>query len=113
MQSEFSFEAKVWLYPGMQTAWHFVSVPKPLSEEIKERSTIRGVGQSTKRRGWGSVPVQVTIGKSTWKTAVFPDKRSGSYLLPLKAKIRSAEDVFNGDTVFVLIQLAYPRQPQK
>jgi len=98
MKSKFAFKANVWLYTAMQGAWHFVTVPKALSAEIKQ-----GFGKFS--RGWGSLPVEVTIGKSTWKTSIFPDKKSASYLLPLKAKVRSDENIFNGDTISVSIKL--------
>lgn len=67
--------------------WHFASVPKKQSEEIKKNETVK--------RGWGSIPVQVTVGKTSWKTSIFPDKRSGSYLLPIKAEVRRKEHIFS------------------
>ena len=84
-------KAKVWLYPG-NSAWHFASVPKDISEKMKKK-----YGSSAK--GWGSLPVNAKIGASTWKTSIFPDKRSGTYLLPLKAGIRKKEEIFDGDTI--------------
>lgn len=50
-------------------------------------------------KGWGSLPVLVTIGKTTWQTSIFPDKQSGSYVLPLKAKVRQAEGISDKDMV--------------
>jgi hypothetical protein len=47
----------------------------------------------------------VTIGKTKWKTSVFPDKRSGTYLLPLKAEVRKKEGIFSEDTVSLTIEL--------
>lgn len=72
--------------------WHFISVPKKQSEEIKKSF-------GTPKRGWGSIPVTVTIGKTTWKTSIFPDKQSGGYLLPLKATVRKKEQIFSEDSV--------------
>ncbi len=51
------------------------------------------------RRGFGSVRVEATIGKTSWKTSIFPDSRSGTYLLPLKASVRRAEDLVDGDEI--------------
>lgn len=82
----------VWLYSGETSSWHFLSVPKKESLAIKE-----AFGASAK--GWGSLPVVAQIGKTAWKTSIFPDKRSGSYLLPLKAKVRAQEGLFDGDRV--------------
>ena len=72
--------------------WHFLMVSKKESDEIKKHF-------GTKKRGWGSLPVAVTLGKTNWKTSIFPDKKSGTYLLPLKADIRRKEEVAQGDTV--------------
>lgn len=78
--------------------WHFVSVPKKQSVEIK-----KSFGMP--KRGWGSIPVAVTIGKTTWKTSIFPDKQSGGYLLPLKAGVRKKEQIFSEDTISFTIQI--------
>ncbi len=40
-----------------------------------------------------------TIGATQWKTSVFPDKKAGAYLLPIKAKVRTAEHIAAGNTV--------------
>lgn len=90
-------KGKVWLYPGDMAAWHFVNVEKKISEEIK---AMRGKSA----RGFGSIPVRVTIGKTTWDTSIFPDKQSGTYLLPLKASVRRAETIDAGDAIaFTLV----------
>ena len=63
--SPYRMRAKVWLYPGM-AGWHFVTLPKQRAEEITERFGER-------KRGFGSLRVEVTIGRTTWKTSIFPD----------------------------------------
>jgi hypothetical protein len=87
----FNIKAEVWIYPGM-AGWHFVTLPKKQGAEIK---TLFG----KMAKGWGSLPVTVTLGKTSWKTSIFPDKRSGSYLLPLKAEVRKKERVTVGAIV--------------
>lgn len=89
--------AKVWLYPGM-AAWHFITLPQKESEAIKELF-------SEMKRGWGSLPVKVTIGKTIWKTSIFPDKKAGAYLLPLKAEVRKKEKISEGDTIEVVLEI--------
>lgn len=92
----YTITAKLWIYPGEQVNWHFLTVPKKESTEIT--NTYGSV-----RRGWGSLPVTVAIKKSVWQTSVFPDKKSGTYLLPVKAKIRTETGIESGDSVrFVL-----------
>lgn len=94
----YAFTALVWLYPGKNASWHFVTVPKDITKQIEAQYT-------KPKRGWGSIPVKVTIGTSTWKTSIFPDKKRGSYLLPLKAAVRKKEDLGPGDKPEVQITL--------
>lgn len=89
--------SRILVYPGM-AAWRFLVLPKKEGEEIREK-----FGKHAK--GWGSLPVTVTIGKTAWDTSIFPDKRAGTYLLPLKAKVRKVEEIFDDDTVTFTIVL--------
>ena len=94
----FKFRAKVWIYPGMKGAWHFASVPKKESVEIKK---IFGALAG----GWGSLPVDVTIGKTRWKTSIFPDKKSKTYILPLKSGVRKKEKICEGEVARCVIAI--------
>jgi hypothetical protein len=49
------------------------------------------------------VKVEARIGFYSWKTSIFPDKKSGCYLLPLKAEVRKALQISDGDEVFVTL----------
>lgn len=80
LKNKYTMRATVWLSPGL-TSWHFVTLPKRQSAEIKEHFGVM-------HRGWGSLPVVVTIGKTSWRTSIFPDRKAGAYLLPLKAEVR-------------------------
>ncbi|TXI99795.1 MAG: DUF1905 domain-containing protein, partial [Neisseriales bacterium] len=42
-----------------------------------------------------------TIGVSQWETSVFPDKKSGSYLLPLKKSVREANLLEDGSSITI------------
>ncbi len=94
---QFKFKTKVWLYSG-KASWHFVSLPKGLSRDLK-----KWFGEEA--RGWGSLPVEVEIGKSKWKTSIFPDSKSGCFLLPLKASVRKVENVKLGMRVVIGIRI--------
>lgn len=93
----YAAKAKVWLYPGA-AGWHFVTLLRPLAKRIKAR-------HGAKARGWGSLPVRVTIGKTSWTTSIFPDAKEGTYLLPLKAEVRKKERVGHGDVLKVKIEV--------
>ena len=96
-KTTYRVRSKVFQYPGM-AGWHFIGLPKKQSEEIKKSF-------ATKTRGWGSLPVVVTLGKTSWKTSIFPDKKSGTYLLPLKADVRKKEGIMHADTVTFMINI--------
>ena len=91
------FKAKIWLYQG-QGAWHFITVPKNLSADIRKK-------HGAQARGWGSLPVTVTIGKTTWQTSIFPESKSATYLLPIKAHVRNAEGVQLDDVVQCMLRV--------
>ena len=95
--AQFEFEAEVWLYEG-DAAWHFITVPADVSDEIEAHTT-------EKRRGFGSVRVHVTIGATTWSTSVFPDSKRGAYVLPVKAEVRRREGLSAGSPVAVSVDL--------
>ena len=79
-------------------AWHFLWVPKKQSARIKE--VFGGM-----KRGFGSLRVIVTVGKMKWKTSIFPDSKTGTYLLPLKSEVRKKEKIKQGDTVSFQIEI--------
>jgi hypothetical protein len=97
-RKQFKLQANVWLHPGENASWHFVTVPKKESTQITKQF-------KSMKKGWGSLPVEVKIGKTVWTTSIFPDSKSGTYLLPLKAKIRRTEGIEEGDTVSVTLTI--------
>ncbi len=94
---QYSMRGKVWLYPGVAT-WHFLTLPKTKSKEI---TTLFG----NIKRGWGSLPVIVRIGTTSWRTSIFPDSKAGAYLLPLKAEVRKKVGIASGDTITYVIEI--------
>ncbi|WP_278315106.1 DUF1905 domain-containing protein [Lolliginicoccus levis] len=93
------FDADLFLWRGDAVSWTFLRLPLDVAEEIHDQ-------QAGPRAGFGSVRVAVTIGSTTWHTSVFPDKPTGSFLLPIKKQVRAAEGVSEGDTVTVVLELA-------
>ncbi|HEX9615514.1 MAG TPA: DUF1905 domain-containing protein [Bacteroidota bacterium] len=91
--------SKLWLYPG-PGGWHFITLPKKQAAEI--RRLFRGVP-----RGWGSVRVTATIGTTTWKTSLFPEAKSKSYVLPVKADVRKKEAIGEGDMVGLKLDVPF------
>jgi hypothetical protein len=95
--NRFEIQAKVWVYAGVG-GWHFLTVPKKQSHMIKKAF-------ATLNQGWGSIPVTVTIGQTTWKTSIFPDTKMDSYQLPLKAEVRKKEKIGLGDKVIFTLEI--------
>lgn len=98
-EMRYDFKATIWLYEGNAT-WHFVTLPQATAKRV------RHVTQGSKRRGWGSVRVKVTIGETTWKTSIFPTSESNSYILPLKADVRKREGLKAGKSVKITLALS-------
>jgi hypothetical protein len=93
----FRFDAELWLHEG-EAAWHFVTVPGGVSDAIEAETAGR-------RRGFGSVRVRATVGKTTWTTSVFPDRGRRAFLLPVKKDVRAREGIRVGDVVPVSLEL--------
>ena len=90
---EFTAPLKVWSGPA---AWFFVTLPQAESAIIR---------LAVPRRGFGSVRVRAQIGASCWATSIFPDSKAGTYLLPVKASIRKAEKLSDGDSLTVCLSI--------
>jgi hypothetical protein len=56
-------------------------------------------------RGWGSIPVVATIGQTTWRTALFPLKKTG-YFLPVKKSVLRSENLSVGIITKVIYMAA-------
>ncbi|MCW1908814.1 MAG: DUF1905 domain-containing protein [Candidatus Saccharibacteria bacterium] len=93
----YTFKAELWLYAG-DAAWHFITIPKNISQEIKAIT-------AGPRRGFGSVRVTVSVGAYSWKTSIFPDAKTSCYLLPVKKEARTKNDLWPGDNVQVSFTL--------
>ncbi len=90
-------KSELWVYPG-KAGWHFITVPEKQSKDI-----VGSFGQL--KRGWGSLPVEVLIGKTKWKTSIFPDKKRKGYLLPIKSEIRKKENLEAGDLLVINLNI--------
>ncbi len=97
----YRFRAEVWRYQGADP-WHFVTLPGEVADDIRMRT-------AGSRRGFGSVRVEVAIGDTRWSTSVFPDKGSGSYVLPLKRSVREATGAEEGEMVTIELEVVEAR----
>lgn len=97
----YDFAAPLFEWSG-PAAWYFIALPEAISDEIAARTH----GLTT---GFGSVRVRVRIGGSVWATSLFPDAKSGSYLLPVKKSVRQAENLAAGSEARVHLEVDLPR----
>ena len=96
-----SFTGPLWLWRGKgsdgaptKAAWHFITIDGATADALREAAPGR-------MAAWGSIAVAATIGNTGWKTSVFPSKDVGGFLLPVKASVRKAERIVEGDVVTV------------
>lgn len=89
------FTGKIWFWKG-PSPFYFVTVPAEHSSEVKAIS-----GFVT--YGWGMIPVTVRIGRTEWKTSLFP--KDGLYIVPLKDSIRKAEHLQEGNEITVHLEV--------
>jgi hypothetical protein len=89
------FDAKIWYWRG-PAPWFFVTVPDKQCDDLRAIS-----GFVT--YGWGMIPARVRIGKTEWTTSLFP--KNGSYIVPIKASVRNAEDLEEGDNVTLQLEV--------
>jgi len=87
---------RAWTHDGAPTrqALHFVTIDGDVAKALREASHRRAAA-------WGSVYVRATIGATQWRTAVFPSKDADGYVLSVKASVRKAEVIGEGDVVTV------------
>ncbi len=95
-EESFDVTATIWLWKSASKdkaiAWHFLTIDGQTSAEIRYAMLGR-------TGGFGSIPVQVRIGTTSWRTSIFPHRESGGYILPIKADVRKRENIGAGDEV--------------
>lgn len=92
---ELEFDGEIWYWRG-PSPFHFVTVPDDLAVAI------RAVAADV-TYGWGMVPVFVRIGDARFQTSLWP--KNGTYIVPIKDAIRSAEHLAVGDMVTVVLAI--------
>lgn len=88
---EIKFSGAIWFWRG-PSPYYFVTVPAKHSRNLKVIAELVSYG-------WGMIPVVVQIGRTRWKTSLFP--KDGRYIVPLKDSVRAAENLSEGQRVTV------------
>ena len=89
------FNGKIWYWRG-PAPWYFVTVPAEQCRDLK--AIVNSVTY-----GWGMIPATVQIGKTEWRTSLFP--KDDRFIVPIKASVRKAENLQEGDDVTVRLEV--------
>ena len=89
------FNGKIWFWKGPAPHF-FVTVPEEECLDLKAASSLVTYG-------WGMIPVRAQIGQTVWKTSLFP--KNGQYIVPIRASVRKAETLDEGDDVTLSLEL--------
>ncbi len=103
---ELRFSGELWYWRG-PSPFHFITVPEVQSAELAAASAFVSYG-------WGMIPVTARIGATSWQTSLWP--RDGGYVVPVKDRVRKAEDLELGDVITVSLDVGsrsrgQPRPP--
>ena len=91
MAKVFKVSAKLQIF-DMDAPWMYLPIPNEKVPNVRPG-------------GWGSIPVIATIGKTTWKTSIFPTKEIG-YFLPVKKAVAKKESLTVGKLTKATFSLA-------
>ena len=94
------FSGEIWQWRG-PAPFYYVTVPEEPSAELHSIA-------AEVTYGWGMIPVLVRIGDTEWETSLFA--KDGLYVVPLKAWVRAAEQIDDGDLVEVRLTVAPHRR---
>lgn len=95
MEREFTAVPYLWDARKADT-WVFVDLPTALADEIDDLA-----GHAA--RGFGSLRVEVRVGRTTWRTSIFPS--DSTFVLPLKKDVRRAEQIEVGGSATVHLRV--------
>lgn len=100
MKKEFTVKAIVWKWasfdsPGMagDGGWCFITLGNDIYENLRK----------VYKKGF--VRIEAKVGKSVWKTSLFPHTKDKTYLLCILKKIRKIEQIYPGDEIRVKIEI--------
>ncbi len=103
MSEQIDHTGKLWRWSGGNGgAWHFLTVDGAAGEALSGTALMRRMERTI--GGFGSLKVTAQIGDTTFRTSLFPSKERG-WILPVKASVRRAEGIGEGDEVTVTLKV--------
>lgn len=103
MSEQIDHTGRLWRWTGGNGgSWHFLTVDGAAGEALSGTALMRRMERTI--GGFGSLKVTARIGDTTFRTSLFPSKERG-WLLPVKASVRRAEGIGEGDEVAVILEV--------
>jgi len=109
MTETLTHSGPLWRWTGASGGgtWHFLTIDGAAGEALSGTALMRRLEGAS--RGFGSLKVIARIGGSRFATSVFPSKATDAdngdgWLLPVKAAVRRAEGLAEGDEVEVRLE---------
>lgn len=103
MSERLDHTGTLWRWTGGNGgSWHFLTVDGDAGEALNGTALMRRMERTI--GGFGSLKVTARIGDTTFRTSLFPSKERG-WLLPVKASVRRAEGISEGDAVAVTLEV--------
>ncbi len=100
----FETDLRLWRSPGSDAAAGVISIVGETAETIR-MAALTGQWIDGTKKSRKSARVIATIGKTTWKSSIFPDPETGGWLMPVNQATRTAEKLSEGDRIRVVIEL--------
>lgn len=103
MTEQITHTGPLWRWTGGNSgSWHFLTIDGDAGEALSATALMRRMERTI--GGFGSLKVTAQIGDTTFHTSLFPSKTIG-WLLPVKASVRKAEGIAEGDEVAVTLEV--------
>ena len=91
-------------WQGNRGTYHLVTLTGEIAEAISMHERLHRL-EFGARRGFGSVKVITRIGGTQWKSSIFPQRGKAEWILLVSKKVMRAEDLSEGDSVALEIEL--------
>ncbi|MBY6129624.1 DUF1905 domain-containing protein [Qipengyuania aquimaris] len=91
-------------WQGDRGTYHLVTITGEAAEAIAAHALLHRLEFGT-QRGFGSVKVMASVGRTIWKTSVFPQREKSEWVLLVSKKVMRAEDLAEGDPVQLELEL--------
>ena len=91
-------------WQGERGTYHLVTITGETADTIGMHERLHRL-EFGARRGFGSVKVMAWVGRTQWKTSVFPQSRKTEWILLVSKKVMRAEDLAEGEPLMLELQL--------